>query len=96
MVRGRVESNLSAEASRRRNILAFVVFCRLRYRLTLRDLSEILLLCGIAVSDEVIRDWENKLLPIMGNERKHARCEPHEFVAGSLDRVACLTFLLAA
>jgi transposase-like protein len=27
-----------------------VVFCRLRYRLTLRDLSEILLLRGIVVS----------------------------------------------
>ena len=26
------------------DIIAFVVFCRLRYRLTLRDLSEILLL----------------------------------------------------
>ena len=25
------------------NIIAFVVFCRLRYRLTLRDLSEIML-----------------------------------------------------
>src|SRR5271165_3247798 len=30
------------------DIIAFVVFCRLRYRLTLRDLSEILLLRGRA------------------------------------------------
>jgi putative transposase len=29
------------------DIVAFVVFCRLRYRLTLRDLSEIFLLRGI-------------------------------------------------
>src|SRR5882757_3770447 len=29
------------------DIIAFVVFCRLRYRLTLRDLSEFLLLRGI-------------------------------------------------
>ena len=28
------------------DIIAFVVFCRLRYRLTLRDLSEIMLLRG--------------------------------------------------
>ena len=32
------------------DIIAFVVFCRLRYRLTLRDLSEILLLRGFTVS----------------------------------------------
>ena len=38
-----------------------MVFCRLRYRLTLRDLSEILLLRGIEVSHEAIRDWETKL-----------------------------------
>ena len=39
------------------DIIAFVVFCRLRYRLTLRDLSEILLLRGIEVSHEAIRGW---------------------------------------
>jgi putative transposase len=44
------------------------VFCRLRYRLTLRDLSEILLLRGIVVRHEAIRDWETKLLPVMGHE----------------------------
>ncbi len=32
------------------DIIAFVMFCRLRYRLTLRDLSEILALRGIEVS----------------------------------------------
>ena len=48
------------------DIGAFVVFCRLRCRLTLRDLSEILLLRGIEVSHEAIRDWETKLLPVRG------------------------------
>jgi putative transposase len=33
------------------------LFCRLHYRLTLRDLSEILLLRGIEVSHETVRDW---------------------------------------
>src|SRR6201982_828630 len=47
------------------DIIAFVVFCRLRYRLTLRDLSEILLLRGIEVSHESIRDWGAQLVPIM-------------------------------
>jgi transposase-like protein len=55
------------------DIIAFVVFCRLRYRLTLRDLSEILLLRGIDVSHEAVRDWETKLLPIMGEELRKRR-----------------------
>ena len=56
------------------DIIAFVVFCRLRYRLTLRDLSEILLLRGFTVSHECVRQWEAKLLPVMGEalrERRH-------------------------
>ena len=32
------------------DVIAFVVFCRLRYRLTLQDLSEIMMLRGIEVS----------------------------------------------
>ena len=61
------------------DIIAFVVFCRLRYRLTLRDLSEILLLRGFVVSHEAVRDWEAKLLPIMGDElrkRRRGLCRP--------------------
>jgi putative transposase len=50
-----------------------VVFCRLRYRLTLRDLNEILLLRGFIVSHEAIRDWEAKLLPILGDARRKRR-----------------------
>ncbi len=49
------------------DIIAFAVFCRLRYRLTLCDLSEILALRGIEVSHEAVRDWEAKLLPVMGD-----------------------------
>ncbi len=55
------------------DVIAFVVFCRLRYRLTLRDLSEILLLRGIEVSHEAVRDWETKLLPVMGEELRKRR-----------------------
>jgi putative transposase len=50
-----------------------VVFCRLRYRLTLRDLSEILLFRGFIVSHEAMRDWEAKLLPILGDARRKRR-----------------------
>ena len=55
------------------DIIAFVVFCRLRYRLTLRDLSEIMLLRGITVSHECIRQWEVKLLPVMGEALRKRR-----------------------
>jgi transposase-like protein len=46
------------------DIITFVVFCRLRYRLTLRALSEIMALRGIEVSHEAVRDWEAKPLPV--------------------------------
>ena len=55
------------------DIIAFVVFCRLRYRLTLRDLSEIMLLRGFTVSHESIRRWESKLLPVMGEALRRRR-----------------------
>ena len=54
-------------------MIAFVVFCRLRYRLTLRDLSEIMALRGIEVSHEAVRDWEAKLLPVMGDALRKRR-----------------------
>ena len=55
------------------DVIAFVVFCRLRYRLTLRDLSEIMALRGIEVSHEAVRDWEAKLLPVMGDALRRRR-----------------------
>jgi putative transposase len=55
------------------DIIAFVVFCRLRYRLTLRDLSEIMLLRGFTVSHECIRRWEAKLSPVMGAALRRRR-----------------------
>lgn len=55
------------------DIIAFVVFCRLRYRLTLRDLGEIMALRGIEVSHEAVRGWEAKMLPVMGNELRKRR-----------------------
>jgi putative transposase len=63
------------------DIIAFVVFCRLRYRLTLRDLSEILLLHGFTVSHERSHSRLGaKLLPVMGDvlrkRRLGLRCRP--------------------
>ena len=58
------------------DIIALVVFCRLRHRLTPCCLSKIMALRGIEVSHEAIRDWEAKLLPVMGDalrKRRHGR-----------------------
>ncbi len=55
------------------DIIAFVVFCRLRYRLTLQGLGELLLLRGIEVSHEAVRDCEAKLLPVMDDALRWRR-----------------------
>ncbi len=43
------------------DVIALVVLWRLRYRLTLQDLSEMFLHRGIVFSSEAVRDWEGKL-----------------------------------
>ena len=55
------------------DVIAFVVLCRLRHRLTLRNLSKIMALRGIEISHEAVRDWEMNLLPIMGDELRKRR-----------------------
>ncbi len=55
------------------DVIAHVVFCRLRYGLTLCNLSEIIASRGIEISHEAVRDWEAKLLPVMGEELRKRR-----------------------
>jgi transposase-like protein len=43
------------------DVIALVVFWRLRYKLSLRDLPEMFLIRGIEFSYEAVRDWEAKL-----------------------------------
>jgi transposase-like protein len=38
-----------------------VVFWRLRYKLSLRDLAEMFLIRGLVFTHEAVRDWEAKL-----------------------------------
>src|SRR3954463_7711077 len=47
------------------DVIALVVLWRLRYRLTLRDLSEMFLHRGLVFSYEAVREWEAKLAPVM-------------------------------
>src|SRR5918992_3872100 len=58
------------------DVVALVVLWRLRYRLTLRDLSEMFLVRGLVFSHEAVRDWEAKLAPVLAGElrrRRHGR-----------------------
>ena len=55
------------------DVVALVVLWRLRYRLTLRDLSEMFLLRGIVFSHEAVRDWEAKLAPVLAGELRRRR-----------------------
>ena len=55
------------------DVIALVVLWRLRYRLTLRDLSEMFLLRGIVFSQEAVRDWEAKLTPVLTSELRQRR-----------------------
>ena len=55
------------------DVIALVVLWRLRYRLTLRDLSEMFLQRGIVVSYEAVREWEAKLAPVLAGELRQRR-----------------------
>jgi putative transposase len=55
------------------DVIARVVLWRLRYRLTLQDLSEMFLERGIIFSHEAVRDWEAKLTPVLTTELRQRR-----------------------
>jgi transposase-like protein len=55
------------------DVVALVVLWRLRYRLTLRDLSEMFLQRGIVFSHEAVRGWETKLAPVLAGELRQRR-----------------------
>ncbi|MBS0641269.1 MAG: IS6 family transposase [Proteobacteria bacterium] len=49
---------------------------RLRYKFSLRDLSEMFLLRGIVFSYEAVRDWKAKLPPTLADSlRRRRRCK---------------------
>jgi putative transposase len=50
------------------DVITLVVLWRLRYRLTLRDLSEMFLTRGIIFSHEAVRRREAKLAPVLADE----------------------------
>src|SRR5919199_1161125 len=55
------------------DVIALVVLWRLRYRPTLRDLTEMFLVRGFVFSHEAVRDWEAKLAPELADELRRRR-----------------------
>ena len=45
------------------DIIFQVIFCRVRYKLSYRDVAELFLLRGFAFTHETVRDWEERFLP---------------------------------
>jgi putative transposase len=55
------------------DVIALVVFWRLRYKLSLRDLPEMFLIRGIEFTYEAVRDREAKLSPSLINRSRRRR-----------------------
>ena len=55
------------------DVVFLIVLWRLRMKLSLRDLTEILLLRGLVFSHEAIRDWEAKLAPLLTDALRRRR-----------------------
>ena len=68
------------------DVIALVVLWRLRYRLTLRDLSEMFLARGLVFSYEAVREWEAKLTPILSDELRQRRGRRRRRRAGTWTR----------
>jgi len=55
------------------DVVFLIVLWRLRFKLSLRDLAEILLLRGLVFSHEAVRDWETKLAPLLTHALRQRR-----------------------
>ena len=55
------------------DVVFLIVLWRLRFKLSLRDLAEILLLRGLVFSHEAVRDWEAKLAPMLTDALRQRR-----------------------
>ena len=55
------------------DIVLLVVFCRLRYKLSLRDLAEMFLQRGIELTHETVREWEAHFAPLIADQLRAKR-----------------------
>jgi len=50
-----------------------IVICRLRYKLSLRDLAEMYLLRGFEFTHEAVREWEERFAPLLAEHLRRKR-----------------------
>src|SRR5829696_8179858 len=55
------------------DIVFEVVLCRLRYKLSLRNLAEMFLLRGFEFTHEAVRDWEERFAPLLAEQIRRKR-----------------------
>jgi len=55
------------------DIVFQVVLCRLRYKLSLRDLAELFLLRGFTFTHEAVREWEERFAPLLAEQLRRKR-----------------------
>jgi transposase-like protein len=55
------------------DVIALVVLWRLRYKLSLCDLTEMFLVRGMMFSYEAVREWEAKLTPALAEDLRRRR-----------------------
>jgi transposase-like protein len=55
------------------DILFQVLLCRIRYKLSYRDVAEFFLMRGFKFTHEAVRDWEERFAPIFREELRAKR-----------------------
>src|SRR4051812_41584799 len=55
------------------DIVFEIVLCRLRYKLSLRDLAEMFLLRGFEFTHEAVRNWEERFAPLLAEHIRRKR-----------------------
>ena len=55
------------------DIVLLVVFWRLRYKLSLRDVAEMFLARGFVLTHETVRDWEARFAPLIADHLRGRR-----------------------
>lgn len=53
--------------------IVFQVLCRLRYKLSFRDIAEFFLLRGFEFTHETVRDWEERFASIFAQQLRAKR-----------------------
>ena len=77
---GRCHRKFNERTGTRFNFLEFptdivfqVVLCRLRDKLSLRDLPELFLLRGFSFTHEAVREWEERFAPLLAEQLRRKR-----------------------